>query len=84
MKGLLNGAPLPNWVKLVVLGAVVGIAIGVNQSAVSTIAKGQEQLRAEVVALRFDMKEAMIFRDDVLRVRLDSLERRIESLERAR
>jgi len=55
VKDLMNGAPLPNWVKLVALGAFLGIQAGLiwqgQRDAVATLAVGQKEIVGELKAI---------------------------------
>lgn len=80
---LLNGAPLPDWLKLLVLGAVVGIAIGVNQMSIRTLSSGQIEMKQEIIGLREDMRTILVPRAefDFLKDRVSDQKRRLELLE---
>lgn len=81
---LLNGAPLPNWVKLIVLGALVGIIWGGQQNAVSRLRETQEETTQAVNELRLEIREKLVTEKEFLLLgqRVESNSRRIEAMER--
>lgn len=86
VKGWMNGMPLPNWLKLVVLGAGLGIVIGVNQSSVAALQETQRATTAEIRELRQDVRERLVTRQefDLLVKQVQGVVRRVEISEEGR
>lgn len=63
---LLNGAPLPNWVKLLALGASVGILVGANQVMLTGLVESQNKTTAAVEELRKELREKTATKTELL------------------
>jgi hypothetical protein len=72
--------------KLVVLGAGLGIVIGVNQSSVAALQETQRATTAEIRELRQDVRERLVTRQefDLLVKQVQGVVRRVEISEEGR
>lgn len=83
LKGLMNGANLPNWVKLIAVGfALASIWIG-QQSAVSELQKGQTEIAEAVREVRLEMRDRLVTNAEfaLLVQRVESNSRRLDFIE---
>jgi hypothetical protein len=90
LPGIFNGAPIPNWVRLVALGFVLASVWFGQKSAVSDLQKGQaatvaaqEEMTKEIKALRIEMRDGFVSRAEfnLLTQRVDASIHKIESLD---
>lgn len=93
VKGLLNGAPIPNWVKLLVLGGVLGFQAAIvwsgQQSAVRELGRHLDvvvntmQQKSEADSLKFRYLELLInSRTSVITTKIDGVQDDISSINR--
>lgn len=83
IKEIMNGTPLPNWAKLVMFGAGLGILIGVNQASVQSLKLSQAETTKAVNELRVEMRDKLVGRTEfaLLITQVDSQARRLDILE---
>ena len=86
MPGILDGAPVPNWVKLLVVGGVCGTIWATQQSAVTQLQRGQIETTAAINELRVDIRERLITRSEfeLLAQKVEANARRLERLDSGR
>lgn len=83
MLKLLNGTPLPNWVKLLALGASVGVIAGVNHNMMDGLVKSQDKTTAALEELRVEIRDKSATKNEMflLSQQLETLSHRIDALE---
>lgn len=79
----MNGAKLPNWVKLVGVGFAVASIWFTNQNVVHELQKGQTEIADGIKDVRLEMRDRLVTNTEfaLLAQRVESNARRLDAIE---